>query len=138
VKKVSQMGGVARRMPLTMLAFSLAALGMMGIPPTPGFLSKWWLGMGALESGAGWVVPVLITSSLLNAAYFLPILRTAYFDAPGEGWKDRGRGRFLEGDWRLVVPVAATATLVLGAGLLGGFLWSPLGWARFIVERGIL
>lgn len=138
VKRVSQMGGVARRMPLTMLAFSLAALGMMGIPPTPGFLSKWALGVGALESGAGWVVPVLITSSLLNAAYFLPILRTAYFDDAAEGWTDRGRGRFLEADWRLVVPAMATASLALGAGLLGGFLWSPLGWARLIVERGIL
>lgn len=138
VKKVSQMGGVARRMPLTMLAFSLAALGMMGIPPTPGFLSKWALGVGALEAGAGWVVPVLITSSLLNAAYFLPILRTAYFDDAGAGWTDRGRGRFLESDWRLVVPVVVTASLALGAGLLGGLVWSPLGWARLIVERGIL
>ena len=139
VKKVSQMAGVARRMPLTMLAFSVAALGMIGIPPIAGFLSKWYLGVGALDAGAVWVIPVLLASSLLNAAYFLPVIRTAYFDEPGpEAWDDRGRSRWLEADWRLVVPTVATALLALASGLFGGIPWSPLGWAELIVDRRIL
>jgi multicomponent Na+:H+ antiporter subunit D len=138
IKKVSEMGGVARRMPLTMLAFSVAALGMIGVPPLPGFLSKWYLGMGALEDGAGWIVPVLLASSVMNAAYFLPILRTAYFDAPRNGEWSRGGRRRIEADWRLLVPALATAAAVAGIGLLAGTPWSPVSWALLIVQRGIL
>jgi multicomponent Na+:H+ antiporter subunit D len=138
VKRISQMGGAARRMPLTMLAFSVAALGMIGIPPLPGFLTKWHLGVGALEAGTWWIVPVLVTSSLLNAAYFLPVMGRAYFQAADDAPDPpRRKGRF-EADWRLLSPAVITALLTLGAGLLGGFLWSPVGWVRLIVERGSL
>jgi len=138
VKRISEMGGVARRMPLTMLAFSVAALGMIGIPPLPGFLSKWHLGVGALEAGVWWIVPVLLASSLLNAAYFLPVIGRAYVpDVEGAPEHPPRQGRF-EADWRLLSPAVVTALLTLGAGLLGGFLWSPVGWVKLIVERGSL
>ena len=138
VKKVSEMGGVTRRMPLTMLAFTVAALGMIGLPPIAGFLSKWYLGIGALDSGAAWVIPVLLASSMLNAAYFLPIIKTAWFDGKNAQWKDRGRGRWLEADWRLMFPTLFTAALALGCGLFAYTRWSPLSWAQLIVERGAL
>jgi formate hydrogenlyase subunit 3/multisubunit Na+/H+ antiporter MnhD subunit len=51
VYKVSQMDGIGRRMPLTMAAFTVGALGMIGVPPTAGFISKWFLGAGALAAG---------------------------------------------------------------------------------------
>jgi multicomponent Na+:H+ antiporter subunit D len=147
VKKVSQMAGIARRMPLTMLAFTVAALGMIGIPPTPGFLSKWYLGVGGIESGAPWVVPVLLASSLLNAAYFLPVIRTAYLDEPQGDWRENPRRRAgwaavtsrlrLEADGYLLFPAVTTALLALVAGVLAGAGWSPLGWAELIVARGI-
>ena len=137
IKKVSEMAGVARRMPLTTLAFSIGALGLIGLPPVAGFLSKWYLGLGALEAGAPWIVVVLLVSSLLNAMYFLPILRTAYFDEPrGEWAAEKGRG--LEADWRLLVPALVTAALALGSGLLAPLAWSPLGWTILIVARGSL
>jgi multicomponent K+:H+ antiporter subunit A len=79
IKKVSKMNGVGRLMPLTMTAFTVAAIGMIGLPPTIGFISKWYLGIGSIESGRNWVVAVLAISSLLNAAYFLPILYVAWF-----------------------------------------------------------
>lgn len=134
VKKVSEMAGVGRRMPWTMAAFSVAALGMIGLPPMAGFASKWYLGVGALESGAGWVVPVLLASSVLNAAYFLPILHTAWFRDPDVRWDDVGRGRWLEADWKLLVPAISTAAVTLGAGLFASAPWSPLGWTTLIVE----
>ncbi len=150
VKRVSQMGGIARRMPLTMGAFTVAALGMIGIPPVAGFLSKWYLGVGALEAGMPWVVAVLLASSLLNAAYFLPVIRTAYLDPPDPAWSEGGDARRagaasggtgprrLEADWRLLVPALVAAALSLLSGVFGGLPWSPLGWTELIVGRGEL
>jgi formate hydrogenlyase subunit 3/multisubunit Na+/H+ antiporter MnhD subunit len=139
IKKVSEMKGVARRMPLTMLCFTVAALGMIGLPPIAGFLSKWYLATGGLQAGALWVIPVLLGSSLLNAAYFLPVIRTAWFDDPDRGWSDVGRGRgWWEADWRLILPTLITAAFALGCGLFATTQGSPLTWARLIVERGAL
>ena len=73
IHRVSDMDGVGRRMPLSTIAFSVAALGMMGAPLTAGAVSKAWLSDGAKAAGMDWVVWVLWTSSLLNAAYFLPV-----------------------------------------------------------------
>jgi formate hydrogenlyase subunit 3/multisubunit Na+/H+ antiporter MnhD subunit len=83
IHKISELKGVGRRMPWTMAAFTIAALGMIGVPPLAGFISKWYLGVGAVESGDFWVLGVLAVSSLLNAAYFLPILHAAWFQAAG-------------------------------------------------------
>lgn len=136
VHKVSQMNGVGRRMPLTTLAFSIGALGMIGIPPMAGFVSKWYLGLGAASAGMHWVLGVLVASSLLNAAYFLPILYRAWFEAPPERWPDeqptKGRLETLEA---LIWPPVFTAVLSLGAGLFAGSSFSPLTWAEITVQR---
>jgi multicomponent Na+:H+ antiporter subunit D len=130
VKRISEMGGVGRRLPLTMTAFSIAAFGMMGVPPTPGFVSKWYLGLGGLAAGEGWVVLVLATSSLLNAVYFLPIVHICFFAPADREWEPRPQGSRLEGPWMLVLPVVATAILTVGAGLFAGLPISPLGLAE--------
>jgi multicomponent Na+:H+ antiporter subunit D len=70
ITRVDQLDGAGRAMPVTMFAFSIAALGMIGVPPIAGFVSKWQLGLGGLEAGQVWVIFVLAASSLLNAAYF--------------------------------------------------------------------
>jgi multicomponent Na+:H+ antiporter subunit D len=132
VKKISEMPGVARRMPWTMSAFTIAALGMIGLPPVAGFISKWYLGLGGLEAGAWWVVAVLVTSSLLNAAYFLPILRAAWFDAPAP---EHAEAEPEEAPPLLLLPTLAAAALALGAGLFAASPFSPLEWARLIVTR---
>ena len=132
---VSKMGGVARRMPWTMAAFSLAAFGMIGLPPLAGFVSKWYLGVGAVEVGQPWVVAVLVTSTVLNAAYFLPVIYTAYFGAPPEEWTEkRPQGRF-EADWLLLFPTLAIASFVLLVGLFASLEISPLEWARLVASR---
>jgi multicomponent Na+:H+ antiporter subunit D len=129
VKEVSRMGGVGRRMPWTMAAFTVGALGMIGLPPLAGFVTKWYLGAGALEAGAPWAIAVLVASGVLNAAYFLPVLRRAWFDPP-----DAGAGR-QEAAWGLLWPTLATALLSLAAGVLAGAPLSPLSWARFVIDR---
>jgi len=137
IHKVSEMNGVGKRMPATTLAFTIAALGMIGVPPVAGFVSKWYLGLGALEAGmAAWVMPVLITSSVLNAAYFFPILQRAWFREPGTDWPAEhiAAGR-LETRASLLWPPVVTATLALAAGLFAAAPYSPLEWATLIAHR---
>jgi multicomponent Na+:H+ antiporter subunit D len=132
IKEIGQMNGSGRRMPWTMAAFTVAALGMIGVPPVAGFVSKWYLGTGALEAGQPWVVAVLVASSVLNAAYFLPPVYAAWFrppdaPAPPEGEPSAG--------WWLLGPPLITAGLSLVVGLFATAPFSPLQWTKLIVER---
>jgi len=135
IHKISEMNGVGRRMPWTMAAFTVGALGMIGAPPIAGFISKWYLGLGALEVGQGWVLLVLAGSSLLNAAYFLPILYRAWFRAPADAWPHEHDFGDKETAWALLLPPVITALLALGAGLLAAAPFSPLEWAQLISQR---
>jgi multicomponent Na+:H+ antiporter subunit D len=132
---VKDLRGVGRRMPLTMAAFTLASLGMIGVPPLAGFVTKWYLGIGALEAGAPWVIAVLIASSLLNAAYLLPIVYDAWFREPETAWAPR-RSRFEVGPW-LLLPTLVTAVASLAVGLFAGLPLSPLALAELIADREI-
>jgi multicomponent Na+:H+ antiporter subunit D len=105
ITSIDQMVGAGRHMPLTMLAFSIGALGMIGIPPIAGFVSKWYLGVGGIQAAIGWVLLVLAGSSLLNAAYFLPLIYRAWFVAGGDA-RRRGGG---EGPPDLILPAVVTA-----------------------------
>jgi multicomponent Na+:H+ antiporter subunit D len=132
VHKVSEMSGIGRRMPLTMAAFTCGALGMIGLPPFAGFVSKWYLALGGLEAEAGWVVAVLLASSILNFAYFLPILYVAWFrPAPAE-WQRREGARRPEAPLTLLLPPLAMAGVSLGAGLFAATAGSPLDIAQHI------
>jgi len=135
VHKVSDMNGVGRRMPWTMAAFTIGALGMIGVPPLAGFITKWYLGLGALDAGQNWVIYILAGSSLLNAGYFLPILYATWFRKPPDAWPaERSFGR-RETAWMLLAPPLVTALLTLAAGLLAAAPFSPLQWARFITTQ---
>lgn len=83
-RNISEMVGIGKRMPLTMAAFFIASLSIIGLPPTGGFLSKWYLVLGSLEAHQIAFLIVLLTSSLLNAAYFMPIVYKAFFCTPQE------------------------------------------------------
>ena len=147
-RRVSELRGVAGRMPWTSAAFSLAALGMIGIPPLAGFVSKWWLGLGMLEVGSGWALAVLLTGALLAAAYLLPVVGTVYLGAPAPFRRTPPSDPpgsptvapsppppVREAPPTMLVPavVAATLTLVFGfASHLQGF---PLQLAERAVAR---
>ncbi len=135
IHKVSQMHGVGRRMPWTMAAFTVGAFGMIGAPPTAGFISKWYLGLGALDAGQAWVIIVLAGSSLFNAAYFLPILHAAWFEKPPISWPKERHFGIKETAWALLLPPLVTAAMALAMGLFASMSFSPLGWAKIIAAR---
>jgi multicomponent Na+:H+ antiporter subunit D len=130
IHKVDEMNGIGRAMPWTAAAFTLGALGMIGVPPLAGFISKWYLGVGGIQAGQVWVVAVLAGSSLLNAAYFLPLIYRAWF-LPATNEIEPGRERAL---W-LIAPAVVTAVASVAVGALAGLAMSPLGWATLIMER---
>lgn len=81
IRNISKMQGIGKRLPLTMGAFTVASLGMIGTPPLAGFISKWYLLLGALPTRILFIV-VLLIGSLLGAIYLLPIVYTAFFQKP--------------------------------------------------------
>lgn len=134
IHRISKMDGVGRKMPWTTLAFSIGALGMIGVPPMAGYVSKWYLQKGAIEGGEAWVSLVLSTSSLLNAAYFLPILYRAWFKT-GTEEEESQQPRRHEKWWMLVIPPVITAVFVVYAGVFAETPYSPLEWAKMIANR---
>lgn len=109
--EISQLSGIARKMPWTMTAFSIGTMNMIGIPLVGGFISKWNLLAGSLEAGSITILAVLLTSSLLNAAYFVPVVYKAFFENEHNGHREEIR----ENPY-MVVPLFLTAicTFVLG------------------------
>ena len=132
IDRIDQLDGMGARMPWTSLSFSLGAIGMIGLPPMAGFISKIHLGIGAVQSDAAWVIAVLAGSTLLNSAYFLPLMYRMWFLPPAA---DAVRG---DGAAALVVPAVATAAAALAVGVFAGAGLSPLSWAELIMEREYL
>jgi multicomponent Na+:H+ antiporter subunit D len=121
--EVSQLDGIGRRMPWTMTAFTVGALSLIGIPPAAGFFSKWYMVQGTAAAGNWVALAVIGVSTLLNAAYFLPIVYAAFFRpervAPAH---DHGEA-----------PLASVAALVITAAatlVLPFFGSIPLALAR--------
>ena len=135
--RVSQLAGIGRRMPVTMLAFAVAAVGLAGVPPLNGFVGKWYLCLGALESGRGWVAVVLIVSGVLNIAYLFPVVYTAFFEESRNGNESESTGGATsisaasgfagEAPLPMLLPLVLTALISLLLGLWpdsGPAVWS--------------
>lgn len=137
---VSEMNGAGRRMPLTSIAFTIGALGMMGAPLTAGAVSKAWLMDGAEAINMDWVVWVLWISALLNAAYFLPILWRLWRKPAPKSWPEEhilARG-WRETGWLLLLPPIVTALMTIASDIFADTQASPLSWAKLIAEREYL
>ncbi len=88
-KSIKDLSGIGRKMPITTAAFTISSLGLIGIPLFSGFVGKWHLLMGSMETGGILPVSVIIAGSVLCAAYLFPLIRIAYFGtAPEKDWKD--------------------------------------------------
>jgi multicomponent Na+:H+ antiporter subunit D len=106
-KYVSELSGVGKLMPITMVAFGIGALSMIGIPPAAGFLTKWMMLEGALSTDQFFVLGVLLISTALNAYYLLPIVYKAFFE---ELPKKEKSTKLKEAPWPMVVAITITAT----------------------------
>ncbi len=114
VDRISQMKGLAHRMPWTFGAFTVASLGLIGVPGLCGFVSKLYLIRGAWQSSEVLYLLILLVASLFTAAYLLPVIYTAYFEQPDPADADHG----VEARRSMVVPLLATATFVVVFGVV--------------------
>lgn len=116
--------GIGKDMPFTMGCYTLLSLALIGIPPASGFVSKWYLAAGSLESGLaffGMAGPaVLLLSALLTAGYLLPVTLRGFF--PGEDY-DLEKGKKQEPGLLMRLPILALTVLAVGLGIWMG----PLG-----------
>jgi len=108
-ENVSELDGIGRAMPWTMGAFTLGAIGLAGVPPMNGFVSKWQLGLGSLQAGEIAPLAVLVLSGLLNIGYFAPIVYRAFLK--------KGAGSRGEASPAMVLPIVVTAVLSVLLGL---------------------
>jgi len=109
--QVSELDGIGRQMPITMGAFALAAMGLAGVPPVTGFISKWYLVQGSLSAGQIALAVTFLISGVLNAGYFFSIVVRAFFR------RSENFARFDEASPFMVVPLALTALLSLLLGM---------------------
>ncbi len=113
-RKIADLKGIGRQMPVTLGCFSLAAIAMIGIPPLNGFLSKWTLALGALDAGMPIYVLVLLISSLLNALYYLPIIIPGFFEAPpGEEQEEDDHHHEIKFDIQEATPKMLIPVIIL-------------------------
>ncbi|WP_457590293.1 monovalent cation/H+ antiporter subunit D family protein [Geoglobus sp.] len=103
--RVSQLDGLGRSMPVTFAAFSIGAFGMSGLPPVAGFISKWFIALGTIGASNLLALATILVASLLDAVYFFPIIKNAFFRQSGETYDERGHLYHLY----MVVPLAITA-----------------------------
>jgi multicomponent Na+:H+ antiporter subunit D len=116
-------------MPWTMAAFTVGALSMIGVPPTGGFISKWYILLGAIDAQQMFAVGVIIISTLLNAAYFLPIVYAAFFRSPESNPEYRHKDTYGEAPLAMLLAITVTA---LGTMVLFFFPDLPLDLALLL------
>lgn len=127
IDRISEMNGVGRRMPITMGAFSMAALSLSGLPLFAGFISKWFLGVGMIESGEPVLLGIFLISHLLSVGYFAPIVYRAFFLSSPH------HTTFAEASPLMVVPIGITAVLSLLLGLAPDLLFNFYSLAASLI-----
>lgn len=122
---VDQLRGVGKDLPIVMIGFTLASLSLVGIPPTGGFVGKWYLAVGALPPDLGWLgligVIVLLVSAVLTAGYLLPVVTSAFF--PGRDYDEDAVDSMLS---RPPSNMRVPLILLSAAALLTGVFAGPL------------
>jgi len=124
---ISQMNGIGRQMPWTMTAFAIGTLSMIGIPPSAGFVSKWYLAIGAIEADQFAILIVLFTSTLLNAMYFVPIVYNAFFKLPQELEHAHAVAGDKDGHGETAHPVAEVSPFIVGPLMVTAIISLILG-----------
>ena len=117
--EIPQFAGLGRKMPLMMAAFTAAALSMVGIPPTCGFFSKWYLVLGSIDANNWVFVAVILASSLLTAVYFFRMIEKLYA-VPSSG--DVAVEQATEPSARILVPILILAGGIVVLGLINAII----------------
>ncbi|MBC2721957.1 monovalent cation/H+ antiporter subunit D family protein [Desulfosporosinus sp.] len=125
--------GLGKKMPLSMAAFTIAALSMTGVPLTVGFVSKWYLAVASIEIGMWWLVPVILLSSLLTAIYFWRIIDAVWFkpalgeESHGHEHDDHQKPKSNDAPASMLIPTLTVAMLCL---VFGVFAYAPVSLAE--------
>ncbi|KHE91709.1 MAG: monovalent cation/H+ antiporter subunit D family protein [Candidatus Scalindua rubra] len=126
IEDISGLRGMCKKMPFTMAVFTVAGLSLMGVPLTVGFVSKWYIAIGALNAGMGYLIPVIITGSLLSAVYIWRIIVNIYFPdelpEPELLYTDGGteitdNDTYSEAPWSMLAPTMVLAVLCIYFGI---------------------
>lgn len=127
-ERVDQMLGIGKSMPKIMWSYTLCALALIGIPPASGFISKWYLATGSLETNLGvvsWLGPVvLLVSALLTAGYLLPISLDGFFPGPDFDYKNLEKK---DPTNQMLVPIMILAGLSILLGIFPNFFVDYMG-----------
>ncbi|NWG01270.1 MAG: monovalent cation/H+ antiporter subunit D family protein [Syntrophaceae bacterium] len=128
-RQMERFTGLHRKMPITMAAFVISALSVIGIPPACGFFSKWYLVLGAIDAEQWLFVAVLLISSLLNAILFFRVIEYVYFEPvakESEVKPSEERTKFMgnEAPLTMLIPIILFALAILSVGLLSGTIIS--------------
>ncbi|MEK6672404.1 MAG: monovalent cation/H+ antiporter subunit D family protein [Nitrospirota bacterium] len=129
--EISQLSGIGRKMPWTMTAFAIGSLNMIGVPSVGGFISKWNLAVGSLEAGSLIVLLALLASTVLNTAYFMPIVYKAFFEKEHDDGHHNGHHEDIKENPFMVVPLCLTA---LGTVILGIYPDLVINLAREVIR----
>jgi multicomponent Na+:H+ antiporter subunit D len=132
IEDISELRGMGRKMPLTMAAFTIGAFSMIGVPLTVGFVSKWYIALGALETGMWYFVPVILISSLLTAVYFWRIIENIYFKSAEHA------GQVFEAPAGMLVPTLLMAGLCIFFGTAASLPVSVAQKAAKMLLAGVM
>ncbi|SHK00271.1 proton-conducting transporter transmembrane domain-containing protein [Tepidibacter formicigenes] len=115
IKNISDMKGIGKEMPITMWCFAIASISLIGIPPTNGFVSKWYLALGGLNANKIMFPIILLLSAFLTATYLLPIVVIAFF--PGyPGYKDE-KIKNNDPNIKMLFPIVLVTGIVVILGI---------------------
>lgn len=117
-KNISEMSGLGRTMPFTFGAFAVASLSMIGAPPVAGFVSKWYLLVGAMEAHQIGILLILIGSTVLNVGYFAPVTYKAFFGKKPEG----AAVGIQEAPLSMLIPILIAVTISVIIGIYPNFM----------------
>ncbi len=126
-RKISDLSGIGYEMPITMVVFSIAALGMIGIPGMSGFMSKWYLALAVLEANQPFYLVVILLSSFLNAVYYLPIIVSAFLKPREDGSEEMTRDGIPR---TMTMPMIIIAGFIILVGIFPQILMN-------IIERAV-
>jgi multicomponent Na+:H+ antiporter subunit D len=118
-KNISEMGGLGKTMPYTFAAFGIASLSMIGAPPVAGFITKWNLLIGSVEAHQIGILLILIASTMLNAAYFVPVTYKAFFGKRPAGEKFEG---IKEAPLSMLIPILIACGVSVIIGIFPNFM----------------